>query len=159
MRTCKESSFYTKENFTDMILITILSVLLYSILEFNGGNFLATLFSGINRSLILNVRIVVISTYIVSLFKMWIQMVRKTNLWTSLFVKVIVLSIFVFLLETIYITLIGFQSLALDILVLIVSQVISQIVEWLIEKKIRTTPKLEDVFKYLNIFLFIGFII
>ncbi len=159
MRTCKESSFYTKENFTDMILITILSVLLYSILEFNGGNFLATLFSGINRSLILNVRIVAISTYIVSLFKMWIQMVRKPNLWTSLFVKVIVLVIFVFLLETIYITLIGFQSLILDILVLIVSQIISQIVEWLIEKKFRTTPKIEDVFKYLNIFLFIGFII
>ncbi len=159
MRTCKESSFYTKENFTDMILITILSVLLYSILEFNGGNFLATLFSGINRSLILNVRIVAISTYIVSLFKMWIQMVRKPNLWTSLFVKVIVLAIFVFLFEIIYINLIGFQSLMLDILVLIVSQIISQIVEWLIEKKFRTTPKIEDVFKYLNIFLFIGFII
>lgn len=159
MRICKESSFYTKENFVDMIVITILSILLYSILEFNGGNFLATLFSGINSSVILNIRIVVISTYIVSLFKMWIQMVRKPNLWTSLFVKIVVLSVFVFLLETIYITIIGFQSLLLDILVLIVSQVISQIFEWLIEKKIRATPKLEDVFKYLNIFIFFGFII
>lgn len=153
MRICKELKLFNKEVIIDIIVISIIGTLLHFLYEFSGRNLLVAIFSAVNESVWEHIKIAVIPTYIVALVKMWIIEDRKYNLWTALFFKVITLIILIPLLFYGYQAIIKIESVILDIAIFYISIITSEIIEYFIQKKFKVSANLEDVFKYLNIFL------
>ena len=83
---------------------------------------------------------------------MWIEERRKDNLWTSLFFKVITINYMLLSFIRIY-KLINVETIIAIIFLELLSIVIAQIIEYVIQKKITVTSKTEEVFKYLNILI------
>lgn len=152
MRICKEF-------FLDIIVISILGTLLHFAYEFSGGNLFVAIFSAVNESVWEHIKIAVIPIYIVAIAKMWIQEDRKRNLWTSLFFKALTTIIMIPLLFYGYQAIFNIESVIIDIVIFYVSIIISEIIECLIQNKLNISAMVEDVFKYLNLFLFTIFVI
>ena len=159
MKTCKALKLFSKEFFIDIVVVSILGTLLHFLYEFSGGNLLVAIFSAVNESIWEHIKIAVMPTYIVAIFKMWIIEERKCNLWISLFAKIITLIIVIPLLFYGYKAITNTENLIIDIVIFYVSIIISEFVEYLIQNKIEVSAKLEDVFKYINIFLVIIFVL
>lgn len=159
MKICKELKFFTKDFLLDIICICIIGTLLHFLYEFSGGNLLVAMFSAVNESIVEHIKIAVISTYIVAIAKMWIQEERIYNLWSSLFFKFIFQIIVLTLLFFCYQKIIQIENGILDILIFYISIILSEVVEFLIEKSLNVSAKLEDFFKYINIFIIIIFMI
>ncbi len=159
MRICKELKFFTKDFLVDIVCICIVGTLLHFLYEFSGGNFLVAIFSAVNESIVEHIKIAVISTYIVAITKMWIQEERKYNLWSSLFFKFVTQIFVLTLLFFSYQKIVKIENVVLDILVFYISIILSEIVEYLIEQKLSISAKLEDFFKYINIFIIIIFMV
>mgnify|MGYP001851802528 CR=1 FL=1 len=153
MKTCKALKLFSKEFWIDIIVVSILGTLLHFLYEFSGGNLLVAIFSAVNESVWEHIKIAVIPTYIVAIFKMWIIEERKCNLWSSLFFKIITLIIIIPLLFYGYKSITNIEILLLDIAIFYISIIISEFVEFFIQNKIKISAKVEDVFKYLNILL------
>ncbi len=152
MRICKEF-------FIDVVIISILGTLLHFLYEFSGGNFLVAIFSAVNESVWEHIKIAVIPIYIVAIVKMWIQEERKKNLWTSLFFKVLVTIILIPLLFYGYQAIFNVESVIIDIIIFYVSIIFAEIIEYLVQNKMNISAKIEDVFKYLNIFTICIFVL
>lgn len=159
MRICRELKFFTKDFLVDMICICIVGTLLHFLYEFSGGNLLVAMFSATNESIVEHIKIAVISTYIVAIVKMWIEEKRKYNLWSSLFFKFITQIIILTILFFSYQKIIQVENRLLDILIFYVSIILSEVVECMIEQKLKISAKVEDILKYINIFIIIIFII
>lgn len=159
MRICRELKFFTKDFLVDMICICIVGTLLHFLYEFSGGNLLVAMFSATNESIVEHIKIAVISTYIVAIVKMWIEEKRKYNLWSSLFFKFITQIIILTILFFSYQKIIQVENRILDILIFYVSIILSEVVECMIEQKLKISAKVEDVLKYINIFIIIIFMV
>lgn len=152
MRICKEF-------FIDIIVICILGTLLHFAYEFSGGNLFVAMFSAVNESVWEHIKIAVVPIYIVSIAKMWIQEERKNNLWMALFFKALATIILIPLLFYGYQAIFKIESVVIDIIIFYVSIIIAEIVEYLVQNKLKISAKVEDIFKYLNIFLIGAFIL
>lgn len=157
MKTCKALKLFSKEFFIDIVVVSILGTLLHFLYEFSGGNLLVAIFSAVNESIWEHIKIAVMPTYIVAIFKMWIIEERKCNLWTSLFAKVLTLIIIIPLLFYSYKAINNTENLIIDIAIFYISIIISEFIEYIIQNKVEVSAKVEDIFKYLNIFLVIIF--
>lgn len=146
MRICKEF-------FIDIIVISILGTLLHFAYEFSGGNLFVAIFSAVNESVWEHIKIAVVPVYVVAIAKMWIQEDRKSNLWTSLFFKVLTIVILIPLLFYSYQAIFNIESVVIDIIIFYVSIVIAEIIECLIQNKLCISAVVEDIFKYLNLFI------
>lgn len=153
MEMYKELKLFGKEFFIDIISISIIGTLLHFLYEFSGGNLFVAIFSAVNESVWEHIKIAVIPTYIVAIAKMWILEDRKYNLWTSLFFKVVTIIILIPLLFYGYQAIIKVESVVIDIIIFYVSIILSEIVEYIVQNKFKMSSKVEDVFKYLNIFM------
>ncbi len=148
-----------KEFFIDIITISILGTLLHFAYEFSGGNLFVAIFSAVNESVWEHIKIAVVPIYIVAIAKMWIQEERKNNLWVSLFFKAFTTIILIPLLFYSYQAIFKIESVVIDIIIFYVSIISAEIVELFIQSKLKVSAKIEDIFKYLNIFLVVVFIL
>lgn len=117
-----------------------------------NGNLIVSLFDGTNINIYSHIIAVSCALFIENLAKMWIEERRKDNLWTSLFFKVITINFMLLSFIRIY-KLINVETIIAIIFLELLSIVIAQIIEYVIQKKITVTSKTEEVFKYLNILI------
>lgn len=117
-----------------------------------NGNLIVSLFDGTNIKIYSHIIAVSCALFIENLAKMWIEERRKDNLWTSLFFKVITINYMLLSFIRIY-KLINVETIIAIIFLELLSIVIAQIIEYVIQKKITVTSKTEEVFKYLNILI------
>lgn len=117
-----------------------------------NGNLIVSLFDGTNINIYSHIIAVSCALFIENLAKMWIEERRKDNLWTSLFFKVITVNFMLLSFIRIY-KVINVETIIAIIFLELLSIVIAQIIEYLIQKKITVTSKTEEVFKYLNILI------
>lgn len=159
MKICRELKFFAKDFLVDIVCICIIGTLLHFLYEFSGGNLLVAMFSATNESIVEHIKIAVISTYIVAIVKMWIEEKRKYNLWSSLFFKFITQIIILTILFFSYQNIIQIENRLLDILIFYISIILSEAVECIIEQKLKISAKVEDILKYINIFIIIIFMV
>lgn len=117
-----------------------------------NGNLIVSLFDGTNINIYSHIIAVSCALFIENLAKMWIEERRKDNLWTSLFFKVITVNFMLLSFIRIY-KVINVETIIAIIFLELLSIVIAQIIEYVIQKKITVTSKTEEVFKYLNILI------
>ncbi len=148
MKKCKELIFIA----IDVLIIWIITIIIEIGLGIKNGNLIVSLFDGTNINIYSHIIAVSCALFIENLAKMWIEERRKDNLWTSLFFKVITINYMLLSFIRIY-KLINVETIIAIIFLELLSIVIAQIIEYVIQKKITVTSKTEEVFKYLNILI------
>ena len=148
MKKCKELIFIA----IDVLIIWIITIIIEIGLGIKNGNLIVSLFDGTNINIYSHIIAVSCALFIENLAKMWIEERRKDNLWTSLFFKVITINFMLLSCIRIY-KVINVETIIAIIFLELLSIVIAQIIEYLIQKKITVTSKTEEVFKYLNILI------
>lgn len=148
MKKCKELIFIA----IDVLIIWIITIIIEIGLGIKNGNLIVSLFDGTNIKIYSHIIAVSCALFIENLAKMWIEERRKDNLWTSLFFKVITINFMLLSFIRIY-KVINVETIIAIIFLELLSIVIAQIIEYLIQKKITVTSKTEEVFKYLNILI------
>ncbi len=148
MKICKELNYF---KIIEILVIFIVAIMLHFTFEFSGRNIFVALFSATNESIWEHIKIVVMSTYIVTLVSLSLFEKREYNLWTALFFEVLsqilALTILLYFYKKIFLV----ENLIIVSIVLVISLIISKIVECYIEQKFKTSAKLDEIFKYLNI--------
>lgn len=148
MKKCKELIFIA----IDVLIIWIITIIIEIGLGIKNGNLIVSLFDGTNINIYSHIIAVSCALFIENLAKMWIEERRKDNLWTSLFFKVITINFMLLSFIRIY-KVINVETIIAIIFLELLSIVIAQIIEYVIQKKITVTSKTEEVFKYLNILI------
>ncbi len=148
MKKCKELIFIA----IDVLIIWIITIIIEIGLGIKNGNLIVSLFDGTNINIYSHIIAVSCALFIENLAKMWIEERRKDNLWTSLFFKVITVNFMLLSFIRIY-KVINVETIIAIIFLELLSIVIAQIIEYVIQKKITVTSKTEEVFKYLNILI------
>ena len=90
---------------------------------------------------------------------MWIIEERKCNLWSSLFFKVITIIILIPTFFYSYQAITKVESVVIDIIIFYISIICSELIEYSVQNRFKISSKNEDVFKYLNLFMIITFIV
>lgn len=148
MKKCKELIFIA----IDVLIIWIITIIIEIGLGIKNGNLIVSLFDGTNINIYSHIIAVSCALFIENLAKMWIEERRKDNLWTSLFFKVITVNFMLLSFIRIY-KVVNVETIIAIIFLELLSIVIAQIIEYVIQKKITVTSKTEEVFKYLNILI------
>lgn len=138
----------------DIVLTTIIAILIQFVFGIKSGNLLVSIFTGFNTSIYSQILALSCALYTENIAKMWIEEIRENNLWTSLFFKIIVSNL-VFLTEIRVYKLYLIETLILDVIFMILAVIIGQIIERTIQNRISISSKIEDIFKYLNIVIFL----
>lgn len=159
MNICKELKFFSKESLVEILVTSILGTILHFTFEFSGKNILVALFSAVNESVWEHIKIAVWAIYIVSLVKMAVKENRECNLWSSLFYKVISITIIIPLLYYTYKAIFIVENLIIDIVIFYIAIIISRLVEVIVQNKFKISAKVEDVYKYLNLGVMLLFVI
>lgn len=121
-------------------------------LSIKNGNLLVAFFSGTNINIYSHIISVSCALFVENIAKMWIEEKRKKNLWTALFFKIITANFVLLTLVKIY-KITHIETIIFIIVLELLSIVVAQVIEYIIQEKITLTSKTEEVFKYLNILL------
>ena len=121
-------------------------------LSIKNGNLLVAFFSGTNINIYSHIISVSCALFVENIAKMWIEEKRKKNLWTALFFKIVTANFILLTLVKIY-KITHIETIIFIIVIELLSIVIAQIIEYLVQEKITLTSKTEEVFKYINILL------
>ena len=127
-------------------------------LSIKNGNLLVAFFSGTNINIYSHIISVSCALFVENIAKMWIEEKRKKNLWTALFFKIITANFVLLTLVKIY-KITHIERIIFIIVLELLSIVVAQVIEYIIQEKITLTSKTEEVFKYLNILLTIILVI
>ena len=84
---------------------------------------------------------------------------RDKNLWISLFFKIISIIIIIPIFFYSYRAILGIEILYLDLIILYISIIISEIVENYVKRCLVISSKVEDIYKYINIIVILIFVI
>ena len=154
MKKCKELIYII----TDIIITWIVAIIIEIGLSIKNGNLLVAFFSGTNINIYSNIISVSCALFVENIAKMWIEEKRKKNLWTALFFKIITANFVLLTLVKIY-KITHIERIIFIIVLELLSIVVAQVIEYIIQEKITLTSKTEEVFKYLNILLTIILVI
>ncbi len=154
MKKCKELIYII----TDIIITWIVAIIIEIGLSIKNGNLLVAFFSGTNINIYSHIISVSCALFVENIAKMWIEEKRKKNLWTALFFKIITANFVLLTLVKIY-KITHIETIIFIIVLELLSIVIAQVIEYIIQEKITLTSKTEEVFKYLNILLTIILVI
>ena len=121
-------------------------------LSIKNGNLLVAFFYGTNTNIYSHIISVSCALFVENIAKMWIEEKRKKNLWTALFFKIITANFVLLTLVKIY-KITHIETIIFIIVLELLSIVVAQVIEYIIQEKITLTSKTEEVFKYLNILL------
>ena len=159
MKKCKELNFFSKELIIDIFTILVVSMVLHFTFEYSGKNLLVAIFSATNESIWEHIKIVVMSTYLVTFIKLSIVEKREYNLWTAMFIRIISLIMLLIILLYLYNMIFLVENLLIVMIIILSSLIISKIIEEIIICKFKTTAKLDEFFKYVNIGIILLFIL
>ena len=148
MKKCKELIYII----TDIIITWIVAIIIEIGLSIKNGNLLVAFFSGTNINIYSHIISVSCALFVENIAKMWIEEKRKKNLWTALFFKIVTANFILLTLVKIY-KIMHIETIIFIIVLELLSIVIAQIIEFLVQEKITLTSKTEEVFKYINILL------
>lgn len=148
MKKCKELIYII----TDIIITWIMAIIIEIGLSIKNGNLLVAFFSGTNINIYSHIISVSCALFVENIAKMWIEEKRKKNLWTALFFKIVTANFILLTLVKIY-KIMHIETIIFIIVLELLSIVIAQIIEFLVQEKITLTSKTEEVFKYINILL------
>ena len=148
MKKCKELIYII----TDIIITWIVAIIIEIGLSIKNGNLLVAFFSGTNINTYSHSISVSCALFVENIAKMWIEEKRKKNLWTALFFKIITANFVLLTLVKIY-KITHIETIIFIIVLELLSIVVAQVIEYIIQEKITLTSKTEEVFKYLNILL------
>jgi hypothetical protein len=148
MKKCKELIYII----TDIIITWIVAIIIEIGLSIKNGNLLVAFFSGTNINIYSHIISVSCALFVENIAKMWIEEKRKKNLWTALFFKIITANFVLLTLVKIY-KITHIERIIFIIVLELLSIVVAQVIEYIIQEKITLTSKTEEVFKYLNILL------
>lgn len=148
MKKCKELIYII----TDIIITWIMAIIIEIGLSIKNGNLLVAFFSGTNINIYSHIISVSCALFVENIAKMWIEEKRKKNLWTALFFKIVTANFILLTLVKIY-KITHIETIIFIIVIELLSIVIAQIIEYLVQEKITLTSKTEEVFKYINILL------
>ena len=148
MKKCKELIYII----TDIIITWIVAIIIEIGLSIKNGNLLVAFFSGTNINTYSHIISVSCALFVENIAKMWIEEKRKKNLWTALFFKIITANFVLLTLVKIY-KITHIETIIFIIVLELLSIIIAQVIEYLVQEKITLTSKTEEVFKYLNILL------
>lgn len=148
MKKCKELIYII----TDIIITWIVAIIIEIGLSIKNGNLLVAFFSGTNINIYSHIISVSCALFVENIAKMWIEEKRKKNLWTALFFKIITANFVLLTLVKIY-KITHIETIIFIIVLELLSIVVAQVIEYIIQEKITLTSKTEEVFKYLNILL------
>ena len=148
MKKCKELIYII----TDIIITWIMAIIIEIGLSIKNGNLLVAFFSGTNINIYSHIISVSCALFVENIAKMWIEEKRKKNLWTALFFKIVTANFILLTLVKIY-KIMHIETIIFIIVIELLSIVIAQIIEYLVQEKITLTSKTEEVFKYINILL------
>ena len=151
MKKCKEFIFIFKD-IQDIIITVLIGLLLHIFLGIKNGNLLVSIITGFNTSIYSQLIVISCALYVENIAKMWIEEKRKKNLWTALFFKIITANFVLLTLVKIY-KITHIETIIFIIVLELLSIVVAQVIEYIIQEKITLTSKTEEVFKYLNILL------
>lgn len=154
MKKCKELIYII----TDIIITWIMAIIIEIGLSIKNGNLLVAFFSGTNINIYSHIISVSCALFVENIAKMWIEEKRKKNLWTALFFKIVTANFILLTLVKIY-KITHIETIIFIIVLELLSIVIAQVIEYLVQEKITLTSKTEEVFKYLNILLTIILVI
>ena len=154
MKKCKELIYII----TDIIITWIVAIIIEIGLSIKNGNLLVAFFSGTNINIYSHIISVSCALFVENIAKMWIEEKRKKNLWTALFFKIITANFVLLTLVKIY-KITHIERIIFIIVLELLSIVVAQVIEYIIQEKITLTSKTEEVFKYLNILLTIILVI
>ena len=154
MKKCKELIYII----TDIIITWIVAIIIEIALSIKHGNLLVAFFSGTNINIYSHIISVSCALFLENIAKMWIEEKRKKNLWTALFFKIITANFVLLTLVKIY-KITHIETIIFIIVLELLSIIIAQVIEYLVQEKITLTSKTEEVFKYLNILLTIILVI
>lgn len=154
MKKCKELIYII----TDIIITWIVAIIIEIGLSIKNGNLLVAFFSGTNINIYSHIISVSCALFVENIAKMWIEEKRKKNLWTALFFKIITANFVLLTLVKIY-KITHIETIIFIIVLELLSIVVAQVIEYIIQEKITLTSKTEEVFKYLNILLTIILVI
>ena len=154
MKKCKELIYII----TDIIITWIVAIIIEIGLSIKNGNLLVAFFSGTNINTYSHIISVSCALFVENIAKMWIEEKRKKNLWTALFFKIITANFVLLTLVKIY-KITHIETIIFIIVLELLSIVVAQVIEYIIQEKITLTSKTEEVFKYLNILLTIILVI
>lgn len=154
MKKCKELIYII----TDIIITWIVAIIIEIGLSIKNGNLLVAFFSGTNINIYSHIISVSCALFVENIAKMWIEEKRKKNLWTALFFKIITANFVLLTLVKIY-KITHIETIIFIIVLELLSIIIAQVIEYLVQEKITLTSKTEEVFKYLNILLTIILVI
>ena len=150
MKKCKELIYII----TDIIITWIVAIIIEIGLSIKNGNLLVAFFSGTNINIYSHIISVSCALFVENIAKMWIEEKRKKNLWTALFFKIITANFVLLTLVKIY-KITHIETIIFIIVLELLSIVVAQVIEYIIQEKITLTSKTEEVFKYLNILIMI----
>ena len=153
MKKCKEFIFIFKD-IQDIIITVLIGLLLHIFLGIKNGNLLVSIITGFNTSIYSQLIVISCALYIENIAKMWIEEVRRKNLWASLFFKIITSNLVLLTVFSVYKS-VYVETLILDVLMYIIAVIIGQIIERIIQEKIEITSTNEEIFKYINILIVI----
>ena len=148
MKKCKELIYII----TDIIITWIVAIIIEIGLSIKNGNLLVAFFSVTNINTYSHIISVSCALFVENIAKMWIEEKRKKNLWTALFFKIITANFVLLTLVKIY-KITHIETIIFIIVLELLSIVVAQVIEYIIQEKITLTSKTEEVFKYLNILL------
>ena len=148
MKKCKELIYII----TDIIITWIVAIIIEIGLSIKNGNLLVAFFSGTNINIYSHIISVSCALFVENIAKMWIEEKRKKNLWTALFFKIVTANFILLTLVKIY-KITHIETIIFIIVLELLSIIIAQVIEYLVQEKITLTSKTEEVFKYINILL------
>lgn len=155
MKKCKELKLFSKEIIIDIIVSCIIATFIYMLNYTAGGNLVISFLTAVNRNLIEYIKILLITAYIVELAKMWILEERKYNLWSAIFFKIISQIISGILIFLLFNTILGIEYVLIDLVIMYFSIILSEVIQYIIQSKIKVSSNVEDVYKYLNLLVII----
>ncbi len=145
----ENNKIYIKDIIIESIITSVIGVIFYCILEACGNNFIVALCDATQNRLNMDLKVILIATYLVSFTNLWIKYNREKNLWTSMFLKVICSAVIYVCILSIF----TYSNLITKFILMFITITISQVLEKVAFKFLKTSAILDDIFKYINIFL------
>ena len=145
---------YVKEAFIECFVVFSISFILYAIQE-SRNNIIVSLFDATQHRIYLDLKNLMIATYIYTFFNFWIKEKREKNLWSAISIKII----FQTIIYVIFLSIFRYEPLYKKYAILSVCIILAQIIEKLCLRYLKTSKKVDEILKYINVFLVILFII
>lgn len=138
-------------------VISIVGTLLHFTFELSGKNVIVGMFSAVNESVWEHLKMGIMPVFLWTFIEFIGHKYRWENLWTSLFVKIITITLTIVVIYYGYTAILSTHNVILDIVLFYVAILLGQITGYIISVSKRVNINVEEVSKLFVIFIFLLF--